>query len=430
VTVAAQIDQANVRLEYILCIEGMGWPPSLSDLSTSWGGDLFATTDLNGTLESDLGLAAGGLSLGLELPSGVSEEFDPRTLKFSTGSLTFTIIDHDDKLRTKVTPELSTGVTDVLYEDLGYENKTIHIDNATNTFANDDLIWIADSELVQLKNKTLVSGTEYKYLGSTRGVYGTPIGRVDDNPLAVTAFAWLGSNTGNGQATKIRTWLRRWYNKRVALLAKVPGEAKSTAVLIYKGRIRNIGTIRGGIGFRIGTTSDIAGGYAGRIRRGPPPMTVVSDEFVETSTGSQGRGTPTHSEQGSGFFEPDFSIMDSQVHTYSHKLTVETSSESNYAHYVPAFAYQYRQFIAGGTSGVRAAIKANPKIPQAYVDSNGNDILGLITVTPCRPYIHRATGTTERLPFNRQTGIPDLLLQKHSMMGLRYTFYWIILQTV
>ena len=163
-TVAAQIAQSNVQLEFILCIEGMGWPTSLSDLSSVWYGDVFATTDLAGTLESDLGLSSGGLSLGLALPSGVSEEFDPRTLEFKSGSMSFVITDHDSKLLTGITPESSTGTVGKLYEDTAFNSTTFDIDNTDHTWSNDDLVWIADSELIQLKNRSNVTGNIYRYL--------------------------------------------------------------------------------------------------------------------------------------------------------------------------------------------------------------------------------------------------------------------------
>ena len=86
-----------MSVEYFLCVEGLGWPTDISDLTQGFSGTVFATGDLNGDLATVLGCT---VKLGLNLPRGISEQMDPRTLEYSSGSMSFSVLDVDDFLQT------------------------------------------------------------------------------------------------------------------------------------------------------------------------------------------------------------------------------------------------------------------------------------------------------------------------------------------
>lgn len=228
--------KSSQAIEYILAIEGVGWPTADGDPASYYTSDarLFASADILGSLSSCFTVAP-SITYGLTVEGSIEETLDPRSLEHSVGGMTFKVVDASGWLLANFSPH-RTGQSTTLYETLPAASRTVKLADGTN-FAAGDLVWLGGRELVKLGTKSLISGTAYSYATSERGYLGTPIGRVDIFGRGGGDLQWEGG-TGIG-TTPVNTIRRFWRDARVQLLAHVPGEVDATQA-IWRGRIRNV----------------------------------------------------------------------------------------------------------------------------------------------------------------------------------------------
>jgi len=100
-TVQAELENPGGRFEYILCIEGIGWPTDEATIASGFDGDVFVTNDFNGTLASILDCT---VHKGLYLPTSMSDSFDPMTNRYSHGGMRFQVQDQDSWFMTNFHP--------------------------------------------------------------------------------------------------------------------------------------------------------------------------------------------------------------------------------------------------------------------------------------------------------------------------------------
>ena len=134
-TVAAQLALRGHRMEYFLCIEGVGWPTDENDISQGFDGDVWATDDFNGDLASILGCTVHG---GLEVTGTISDSIDAVTAKYQAGSMSFLIVPQDDWWANNFTPHLTDQTTTQLTSSEPYTDTTIRLADGTD-FANGDV---------------------------------------------------------------------------------------------------------------------------------------------------------------------------------------------------------------------------------------------------------------------------------------------------
>lgn len=371
-----------MSVEYFLCVEGLGWPTDISDLTQGFSGTVFATGDLNGDLATVLGCT---VKLGLNLPRGISEQMDPRTLEYSSGSMSFSVLDVDDFLQTNVRPH-AEGKTGKLNTDTGNLAGTIRIDNATTTFDSGETIWVGGREAMRLNSKSLVSGTVYQY-GVTRNYLGTPRGRKSKSPFGSgsfrAGFTWK-------QNTVITQYNRYWFDRRVLLFTHVPGETVGNVDRLYTGRLRTIKLADQGIVYQLGTTSETVD--KNHTTYTPPGELVVAN--VEDVGDTQLINLPGTS--------VDSPVLDNELNTRNtvrmvsrFKITVQPKDGGSdiYTHFQAAFAYNYRR-AAGGTEGAlnQAFAAGDPERPQAV--ASAGHLFPIFSVIKIGSMFTRAMGDT------------------------------------
>jgi hypothetical protein len=227
-TVATELAKRAANLEFILCVEGVGWPGDEYDLTTAWQGTVFATSDT-----SDLATVLGcSVSTGLKTPPAISETMDPTTLVVRRDGAAFEIVDVDEWWEDNFHP-LKTDDFATLDVAISYDDTTIDIDENDKSFSANDVVWFGRTEAIKLGSKASLGGGIWRYTGCTRGYIGTPEGRRDNAAKSTAAFAWEVN-------TVIRAFNLDWYDRRVLLFAHVPGEARGNALRLYGGRTRNI----------------------------------------------------------------------------------------------------------------------------------------------------------------------------------------------
>ncbi len=230
-TFTAELAKPAQRLEYVLCIEGMGWPVDAGDLSAGFVGDVFVSADQAGALASVLSGAT--IHRGLRVASVIEESLDPRTLAYNPGSMSFEIID-DGYLEANFSPHRESDET-TLSAVLYYESTTLRLADGAN-FAQNDVIFVGGREAIKLGAKALVSGTEYEYTGCARAHLGTPRGANDIYARASYMLAWWSG----ASVFKVN---RFWKERRVLLIGHVPGESAANLSIQWRGRLRK-GTTR------------------------------------------------------------------------------------------------------------------------------------------------------------------------------------------
>ena len=355
-TVATQLALMAHGMEYILCVEGIGWLATDGDLTDGLVGTCFATADIDGDLATQLaGSQTPTLKLGLEYPQGLSDTLDTFTSEYKFGTLNFSVIDLDDVLLGAIKPKYTAGVTDVLNANLGFSSTTVQIDNATNTFVEGDVITIASRESVKLGAKVLDSGTVYNYTSSVRGYAGTPRGRQDYRVTGLGEFSWESGTT-------ITNYNPVWYDRRVLLLGHAPGETGLT--LLYSGKLRGISTSDDGTTWHFNTVHDL---LPHAVRRIPMPtdQNVYGVEWVPRYGGgaidynTDPADNVPYSERNS-ISTPQRFYQVIRIHpSWGESSALEPSE-----YYAPGYLYKYRS-AAGGTEGVVTAIDANPTNPNS-----------------------------------------------------------------
>src|SRR3990167_4778780 len=211
-TVQAELDKYASRLEWILCVEGIGWLTDEASFASGFDGDVFVTEDLDGTLATDLGCT---VHAGLMMPGiSLEESFDPLTLEYKKGSMRFSIQDQDDILVARIHPldSASKQATIDTGDPLVYNATTVVL-NETSAFAASDVAWICGREAVLLGTRSEVAAPVYSYASCTRGYLGTPRGRYDPRPTGLDGLA-------RAAGSDVRDNNRFWWDRRVMLFAQ------------------------------------------------------------------------------------------------------------------------------------------------------------------------------------------------------------------
>ena len=387
-SVANEVAKYSHQLEYFLCVEGIGWPSDISDLTQGFDGDVFATGDLNGNLATVLGCT---VKQGLMMPRSISESMDPRKLKYDSGSMSFSIVDVDDVLITNVRPH-APGVTNTTQADLTFASTTIKL---SDSYSANDLVWVGGSELIKLGSETSLGGGLSNFTNSTRGYLGTKQGKRSRSPVGgatiKSGFTWSSGTT-------VTQFNRYWFDRRILLFAHVPGETVGNVIRLYTGRLRTIRLGEQGIQYEIGTASDNIDNNH-EVFDPPGELVVVSCE--DTSSLTQDQNIPDSDYQtaqghvvvnasNGGFFEKRFKI----------EVVPKDGGSDIYTGFYPAFAYHYRR-VAGGTEGAlkQAFETGDPTNPQSVTRTNPDFHYAMNTVVQIGDILTRARGK-----FSQNTG--------------------------
>jgi hypothetical protein len=226
-TVAAELAGKCGKLDFFLCIEGIGFPVKTEDLSAGFVGTVLAVNDQLGTLASLLGCPVG---FGLELPRSVSDSYSFDTSEYKQGGMDFTIIDVAGLMLAAYRPSDPTS-PNTIADELHFGVSTVEITESGFGCAAGDVVWVGGREAVLLGAEN-PAGT---FSACTRGYLGTNHGRMDigDPKATLGFFSWdIG--------TMVYKECPCWYDRRVRLYAHVPGESAVNCFLLYSGRIRDL----------------------------------------------------------------------------------------------------------------------------------------------------------------------------------------------
>lgn len=358
-TVQAQLDLRASRLEWILCIEGIGWLRKESSFAHGFYGDVFITKDQDGDLAARLGCT---VRHGLIMPSiALEESYDPITGEYKKGSMRFSIQDRYSVLLDTIRPLDTTGKRATLSggSDLAYASTTVTLDESEDTFAAGETVWVAGREAVLLGSRAAGAGSDFVYTNSVRGYLGTPHGRYDPRPTGPDGLAWY-------EGTDVRDYNRFWWDRRVMLFAHVPGDPVADVALVYTGRLRGITQKQLGIVWDVPTVHD-ASFYMNGVHEAIGRNKVGVNEFVDYGGNVPGMDVDLSGHvnlQGSGELSPFYAnVVDRRIHIF-----VDNGDASEVL--ALPFFYHYRQ-AAGGTAGVYSAVLNTPTTPQARTDAAG-----------------------------------------------------------
>ena len=347
-SVSAQLAKRGHQMEYFLCIEGVGWPVTETDLSDGFAGDVWTTADFDGDLATQLGCTVHG---GLEVQGALTDGLDPLTCEYSVGQMTFVIVPQDDWWADNFTPHLKGASQTTVSQAMEYSSTTLRLADGTD-FADDTVVWLGGREAVLLDNKSLVSGTEYEYTGITRGYLGTLRGRTDLKPLSSAAFVWpVGANAyANHQY---------WADRYCELYAHVPGEAASECRRWYSGKLKNISMPVVGEEVRLSVTGDLVRLSSSTYRAAR--LVCASNTYSNSNPQARVQSVDQPLTQ------PELGWLRELRIVYKQDSEDAERGDGKYA---LAAAYRYRT-EPGGTAGMRAAWDAGNL--QALDSSNGND---------------------------------------------------------
>ncbi len=365
-TLQTELDKPAGRIEWILCIEGIGWLTDESDFSSGFDGDVFVTEDLAGDLASKLGCT---IHHGLLLPQiALEESFDPLTFEYTKGSLRFQIQDQDDILLDRVRPLDTTGKKAIIAASnaLDFPSTTVVLDE-TDTFAAGDVAWICGREAVLLGTRSSVGGSVYSYANCTRGYLGTPRGRHDHRPANRNGKTWQAGSD-------VRDYNRFWWDRKALLFAHVPGEAVANVALIYAGRLRGIRQTMQGLVWDVPTVHDTSF-YQNRYHEASTRNTVVAHEFI----GDVGEGriiaSLLNGTEGGGPATPGgIELMSAVPSNVGRQIRIECHQGDMLDHFAMAFAYHYRR-APGGMRGVVNRAQVSPTTAQAWQDAAGRYVI-------------------------------------------------------
>lgn len=357
-TVANELGLRSQRMEYILAIEGIGFPPNQDDASGTWEGTVFATGDINGDLATQLGCT---VKTGLRMPRTFSDSLDPYTYEQSTGGMTFHVDDLNDSLLNAFDLHWQSETLDVLQADLTYRSLEVRIDNATNTWSTGDVVWIAGRESVKLGTRTLVSGTVYRYPSSTRGYLGTQRGK-SDVPNTLAELAWPSS-------TEISDRNTVWYDRRVSLFAHVPGESAANIVWLYSGKLKALTTESQGTLWVFETVHDPIP-TPDRNRRISQENLCYSPVRILNGPG----GTPTNSpglgSRGTTDFASEQTLPDATLRRYHVEVVVKDPPADDLIEFYGLRLMGTYRKAAGGTDSALTSVGL-----QGLIDDNGSKIV-------------------------------------------------------
>jgi hypothetical protein len=351
-SVDAELLKDAQLFEYILCIEGVGWPTDETTLASGFDGTVFVTNDLNADLATVLGCS---IHHGLEPPSAISDSLDPKSYAYTPGDLSFTVVEsEDDLLETTFRPHSST-TSQHLHVAFGWGDTSVQIDGGNN-FANGDVVWIAGREALLLSAKAIVAGSVYSFT-ATRGYLGTPRGKRNARPTGLDAFQWAAD-------TEVYSRSPFDHDRRVALFAHVPGESVGNCRRMYVGRLRNYTLGEQGTRWQFNTVAEKMVGAA-RLRESPTAHVLGGYTYIQTTPYPRS-GYVRDGEEAPNVNLPPLGYGDYwnlhlidviDPHIEGHQL-------DDFEKYAGAYFYNYRQ-VPGGTAGVRTAVIADPTDPQS-----------------------------------------------------------------
>jgi hypothetical protein len=358
-TLQSQLQSGYGRYEWILCIEGIGYPVNISDLSQGFQGNVFVTNDFGGNLAATLGCS---IVRGLRVTGNISERLDSRQCSVEMGSASFELVDAEEFMLANFSPLRNSSNYSVteLDTDLSYSGTTIRLDDGTN-FATGDTAWIGGRECVKLGTKVAIAGTVYDYTSSTRGYLGTPKGRNDPNRGIGTVAGWE-------QGADVRDYNRFWYGKKMRLYMRNQGATLGQEVLVWQGKLSAVSVVRAGNIWEITGTGDNAQGVLTPVVT-IPSLEVIDDAFISPN------GSPD-------------SLLPWQAEGRKRYLTVGPQQSTQTAggaagidgSAVIASIYQYRS-EPGGTLGALGNIFGTPSggyttTPQA-LDTSADDNIAM-----------------------------------------------------
>lgn len=364
-SVAAEWSKRVHKCEYLVTIEGIGWPVSWADLSLGFAGTIWATNDINGDLATQLADAyTPTIKRGLRLPEAIDFSVDPRTAEAKVGGVDFTINDLDDWWAENHTPRKS-GTETTLNSQLVYFDREVWLTDGTN-FDEGDTIWVAGREAILLGAKVLVGGVIHKYTSSVRGWLGTPRGSNLRQPGTYAMYRWPSG-------ASVSTNPVFWWNRKVALWAHIPGEAASSCQLLWLGELRSIDDPTVGRHYTFSAVADHLGA-ANRLWR--PHYWSLSGDAPAKQTGSD-IGIAVH-DTGVELWHASLGMR--------RRLIFEGPADSGedmgqdyVGPYALAAAYRYRT-EPGGTGGMvtawNAAVAGIGLSPQALDTDDDTNVVG------------------------------------------------------
>lgn len=285
-TVATELAKEAASLEYILAIEGVGWPASGvngeigSITASTWQGRVFATSDNEGDLATQLGCS---VSTGLMLPSGFSETFDPEGYELTAGGQSYTIVDVDSVLGTIFRQHERTDASGSEKAAAVHTGNVFHFNQTTlrlqysnpggtvDPAEEGEVVWIGGAEAVLLGARTSLGSDAYSYASCTRGYLGTPRGAEDRMGFADTAYA------GDfAVGTVVFPWNQYWQGRRTMMVVRVPGTAHFAT--LAHGFVNKLTKQKYGVEWTIATTARTA---PLRMRRRPSVQRMKAVEFTQ-----------------------------------------------------------------------------------------------------------------------------------------------------
>lgn len=365
-TVASQISKRSHQIEYILCIEGIGWPVDEYDLSSGLDGDYFVTADLAGDLNSQM--QSGTPRFGLELPRSIGDRFDPETNDYSSGGLGFSVVDVDDILKTLIRPLRPSdndsgnntlfGLSESLARDSDTVKLTASVVGTSVVPSAQDVVWLGGREAVKLGSRSGPSGGVYTYSSCTRGHLGTPRGSFDPRGVGTGQFAFK---------TGTLAYLENpfWHDRRILLFLHVPGESSANLVRIYTGRLRNLVRASHGAVWEFQSVAEKFGG----VSRYYEPFRNWRVKENSFSNQQYGQLAATNN-PGAGTLQDWQEIPTTQVETARRVVTIDVDGDDvdSYDEIGLAIMYAYRT-VPGGTAGAVGQISSGFTAPQTETES-------------------------------------------------------------
>jgi hypothetical protein len=350
-TVAAELALGAQDMEYIICIEGVGWPVDESDISSGLEGTVFTT----GTHNSSSGITGGATFNGSIMSIGnITDELDPIKGAYSVGGMRVTLNDAGDYWLSNFVPR-KTPSTDTIKTALTYGATTVNLSGTS--FNEGDVVWVANREAIKLGTEASDGGGGSNYTSSTRGYLGTKRGSSSRTVSDSGAFTF-NVNTfvydRNGY----------WHNRRIRLYMHVPGEAASNLVLVWSGRMSAL--TRSASGTLVNITAS--------------GMKVDSDTMIYHAKDTYGFNVQLVYERTSvSDYVPatDYvRLIEGTIKVmvrFKPNSTVGLLSSEDVSRYALASAYRYRT-EPGGTKGMKTSWDSSDVTSvQALNSSNGVD---------------------------------------------------------
>jgi hypothetical protein len=366
-TVAATIALSAHKLEYFVCVEGVGWlTVESSGPSFGFDGDVFATADLDGTLASKLGCT---VHMGLELPDSLSDSMEPETMSFDAAGLDFRILDVDDWWRDNFQPlrvtEYTSGGTPTetlatTKAAIDYGDTTIQLQipnpgGATDPPEEGDVVWVSGFEAILLGARSVISGG-WSFASCTRGYLGTTHGSYDPRSVGNGQFTW-------GTDITVYPMNPFWFDRRVTLWAHVPGEAVANCVRLYTGRIRTLRRTENGNRIAIGSTAETVAAFS-RV------FAPWRHWYVQNTAWIIDPSVSPFIFMGSNTWSTTTTELDTNSVGGAHRAYLLADLGVRYDHadfwdqYGMVWQYVYRT-VPGGTEGAFNTANSTPETPQA-----------------------------------------------------------------